>query len=113
MKGEDQILKLLAELVRRQDQTQEKLQRMAEEMRGAKQELQGVKQAVQDVKTQLGTVIEGQQGHQQALRILATNQQKSQRELQSIVNILDSVARMQRDTTVGPTGWNTLATSLN
>jgi lipopolysaccharide export system protein LptC len=91
MKGEDQILELLAEVLRRQDQTQEKLQRITEE-------IQSVKQDAQDVKTQLGTVIESQQGHQQALRMLAINQQKSQSELQNIVDILDSVARMQRDT---------------
>ncbi|MGI4864057.1 MAG: hypothetical protein ACRYFZ_09045 [Janthinobacterium lividum] len=98
MKGEDQILELLAEVLRRQDQTQEKLHRITEEMQGVKQDVQGVKQDVQDVKAQLGIVLESQQGHQQALRMLAINQQKSQSELQNIVDILDSVARMQRDT---------------
>ncbi|HET9504839.1 MAG TPA: hypothetical protein VFO93_14945 [Hymenobacter sp.] len=98
MKGEDQILELLAEVLRRQDQTQEKLQRITEEMQDVRQEVSEVRQEVREVKSQLGTVIESQQGHQQALRLLAINQQKSQSELQNIVDILDSVARMQRDT---------------
>ncbi|MGI4834933.1 MAG: hypothetical protein ACRYFK_15875 [Janthinobacterium lividum] len=57
-----------------------------------------MKQDMAEVKAQASRLVESQQGHQQALRILATNQQKSQRELENSVDILDSVARMQRGT---------------
>ena len=77
MKGEDQILELLAELLRKQDQTQETLREM---------------------NTRLSNVEENQVAHQQILRTLALNQQKHQRELEGILDVLDSVARMQRDT---------------
>lgn len=77
MKGEEQILELLTEVLRKQDQTQETLQQMY---------------------TRLGHVEENQVAHQQIMRTLALGQQKHQRELEDIVGILDSVARMQRDT---------------
>jgi hypothetical protein len=84
MKGEDQILELLAEVLRRQDKTQETLQEM--NMR------------LGNVEVRLGNVEENQLAHQQILRTLALGQQKHQRELEGIMDILDSVARMQRDT---------------
>ena len=90
MQGEDRVLELLAEVLRQQDQTQAHLQRISEEMRE-------VKGDVRSLKVQADTILENQQSHQQALRMLATNQQKSQREQENIVDILDSVARMQRD----------------
>ena len=73
MKGEDQILELLAEVLRRQDKTQE-------------------------MNVRLGHVEENQVAHQQILRTLTLGQQKHQRELEGILDMLDSVARMQRDT---------------
>ena len=76
MKSEEQILELLAEVLRRQDQMQETLQ---------------------VVNTRLGNVEENQQAHQQILRTLAVSQQKHQRELESITDLLDSSARMQRN----------------
>jgi|GEM_PF-4756036 len=76
MKAEEQILELLAEVLRRQDKTQETLQEM---------------------NTRLSSVEENQLAHQHILRTLALGQQKHQRELESIINILDSVSRMQRD----------------
>ena len=83
MKGEEQILELLAELLRKQDQTQETLQEMNARLGS--------------VETRLGSVEENQQAHQHILRTLALNQQKHQRELEGITDILDSVARMQRN----------------
>lgn len=84
MKGEDQILELLAEVLRRQDKTQETLQEMNNRLG--------------NVETRIGNVEENQVAHQQILRTLALGQQKHQRELEGIMDILDSVARMQRDT---------------
>ena len=82
MQEKSRMLALVANALRRQDQTQEQLNRVAQE--------------VTKVKNQVSVVAEKQQGHQQTLRILAFNQRKSQREAESIVAILDSVARMQR-----------------
>ncbi|RZK28916.1 MAG: hypothetical protein EOO57_20275 [Hymenobacter sp.] len=84
MKSEDQILELLAEVLRRQDKTQETLQEMNKRLG--------------NVETRLGNVEENQVAHQQILRTMALGQQKHQRELEGIMDILDSVARMQRDT---------------
>ena len=90
MKGEEQILELLAELLRKQDQTQETLQEM-------NARLGSVETRLGSVETRLGSVEENQQAHQHILRTLALNQQKHQRELEGITDILDSVARMQRN----------------
>ena len=104
MKGEEQILELLAELLRKQDQTQETLQEMNTRLGGVETRLGGVETRLDSVETRLGgvetrlgSVEENQQAHQQILRTLALNQQKHQRELEGITDILDSVARMQRN----------------
>lgn len=91
MKGEDQILELLTEVLRKQDQMQQTIQ----EMNGR---LGNVEVRLGNVEVRLGSVEENQVAHQQILRTLALGQQKHQRELEGIVDILDSVARMQRDT---------------
>ncbi|WP_151086393.1 hypothetical protein [Hymenobacter baengnokdamensis] len=84
MKGEDQILELLAELLRKQDLTHETLAEMNNRLG--------------NVEHQLDTVAEDQVAHQQISRTLALNQQKHQRELEDSMGILDPAARLQRDT---------------
>ena len=91
MKSEDQILELLAEVLRRQDKTQETLQEMNMRLGNVETRLGGV-------EVRLSHVEENQLAHQQILRTLALGQQKHQRELEGIMDILESVARMQRDT---------------
>ncbi len=97
MKGEEQILELLAELLRKQDQTQETLQEMNARLGSVETRLGSVETRLGSVETRLGSVEENQQAHQHILRTLALNQQKHQRELEGITDILDSVARMQRN----------------
>ncbi|QKG53929.1 hypothetical protein [Hymenobacter sp. BRD67] len=89
MKGEDQILGLLAELLRKPDQTHETLAEM-------NNRLGNVENRLGNVENKLDTVAANQVAHQQTLHTLALNQH--QRELEDIMGILDSVARMQRDT---------------
>ena len=83
MKGEEQILELLAEVLRRQDQVQEDIRLMKEEM--------------QLTNVRLGNIENSQQAHQQILRTLAVSHQQHQRELEGITDIMDSIARMQRN----------------
>ena len=76
MKAEEQILELLAEVLRKQDQ-----------MQATQDQMQG----------QIGTITQTLQSHQQLLRTLATEQQRQGQRQDDMQEALESIARMQRN----------------
>ena len=104
MQEEKRILELLAEVLQKQDRTQEAVQSIQQDVRETNTRLDRVEGRLDRLEGELGQVrglldriIESQLIQQQILRALATNQQTTQKTLEVIVDLLDTVTRMQRD----------------
>lgn len=97
MQGEKRVLELLAEVLQKQDRTQEVVEGIQQVVEGTRQDIKELGSRMDGVETRLDRVIENQLAHQQILKALAANQQNSQKTLERIVDLLDTVTRMQRD----------------